>query len=165
MNKLNVFHHDWCSWRSISGVKENVKTFLRGFKFAYQRVTRGFCDLDWWDLDHYYLELLHSTLKHFAENTISYPMDCTSEEWPEKVKTLSDKFAYLLQDNDEENEYAAGYMEYLENIHFLDDTKTRNQYENFQEYCERDIAISKKKQDLLTQALKDLAQLMPDLWD
>ena len=53
MNKLNVFNTQWCPWKYPNNWIRNARLFFRQFKWAYQRMTRGFCDFDTWDLDSY----------------------------------------------------------------------------------------------------------------
>lgn len=158
MNKLNVFygvHYPWCS---IWGIRRNIKSFFKSFKFAYQRITRGFCDADWWDMDSFYLSLISSSLKHFAENTISHPYEFSETEWKEKLLDLAQRIKYVSLDNDESNEYSAELMGAL----MKDETPSK---ELNDKYWERDREISNNKQEILVKAFEELAQIMPNLWD
>lgn len=51
----------------------NPKQFFRHIKWCYQRITRGFCDYDIWDLRSFYLGLLIDSLKYFKNHTQTYP--------------------------------------------------------------------------------------------
>ena len=108
------------SWKYPACWFRNIKTFCRGFKYAYQRIVRGFSDYDCFDLDTYYLRNMSATLRHLADTSMGYPINYTPESWAEKLHSMADKMDYILKDNDDDNEYAEGYMEYLENIHFDD---------------------------------------------
>ena len=61
-------------------------------KWSYQRVARGFCDWDAWDLDHFYLELIIESLKHFKKCTHTYPgreeYGKTSEDWDRYLEAI-----------------------------------------------------------------------------
>lgn len=46
---------------------------IKSIKWAWQRITKGYCDKDLWDLEDYFLVLFHNTLKEFADNTSSFP--------------------------------------------------------------------------------------------
>ena len=56
---LNILKFGYGTPRHII---HNFCQFLRNIKFAYQRVTRGYCDADVWDLDQYLSALLYKTL-------------------------------------------------------------------------------------------------------
>lgn len=103
MNKLNVFNTQWCPWKYPSNWIRNARLFFRQFKWAYQRMTRGFCDFDTWDLDNYYLELFYQTLNHLAENTHGWPSDekfPNFEDWQNYLKELADYFYRANDVND-----------------------------------------------------------------
>lgn len=163
MNKLNVFNNGYYYWRNIRGWWNNLRHVIRGFKYAYQRAIRGFSDYDCFDLDTYYLNLIKDTLRHLARNTHGYPLNYTEESWNQKLNDLADRIEYILKDNDEDNEYAAKYMEYLDSIHY--DIQTRSQYENYKEYYERDKVLSMGKYDMTKKVFIELGEILPDLWD
>lgn len=103
MNKLNVFNTQWCPWKYPSNWIRNARLFFRQFKWAYQRMTRGFCDFDTWDLDNYYLELFYQTLNHLAENTHGWPSSekfPNFEDWQNYLKELADYFYRANDTND-----------------------------------------------------------------
>ena len=47
--------------------------WCRAIKYGWQRATRGFSDLDCWDLHNFYLEVLEMSLKHLAECNVGCP--------------------------------------------------------------------------------------------
>lgn len=109
MNKLNVFNTQWCPWKYPSNWIRNARLFFRQFKWAYQRITRGFCDFDTWDLDNYYLELFYQTLNHLAENTHGWPSNekfPNFEDWQNYLKELADYF-YRADDTNDFYEHPA----------------------------------------------------------
>ena len=67
-NYLNVN-----GWR-LSG-KDAKK---RRAKFRRQRITRGFSDWDWWDLDYFLCNLLAKSLRHYATHTIGWSTSLAS---------------------------------------------------------------------------------------
>ena len=83
-NYLNVN-----GWR-LSG-KDAKK---RRAKFRRQRITRGFSDWDWWDLDYFLCNLLAKSLRHYATHTIGWSMNLAStfEEYQERILHLADMF-------------------------------------------------------------------------
>lgn len=66
----------------------------RRAKFRKQRITRGFSDWDWWDLDYFLCNLLSSALRHYAKNTIGWSEGLASsyEEYQERILHLADMF-------------------------------------------------------------------------
>lgn len=108
MNKLNVFY-------ILTQRCNKFKYFFRGFKYAYQRATRGYCDMDTWDLDIYYLNLFKNSLSAFTDltngwNDTKYE---TFDEYVTDIKSQIDKIDYVLSDVYEENEYWEEYSEIL----------------------------------------------------
>ena len=92
-NYLNVNHF------RISG--KDAKR--RRAKWKRQRISRGFSDWDWWDLDYFYLNLFVSSLRHYAKNTIGFSpaIAPTYEEYQARILRLADMFEELA--NWEEN--------------------------------------------------------------
>ena len=59
----------------------------RRAKFRRQRITRGFSDWDWWDLDYFLCNLLAKSLRHYATHTIGWSesLASTFEEYQERI--------------------------------------------------------------------------------
>lgn len=72
-------------------------------KWKRQRISRGFSDYDWWNLDYFYLNLLVSSLRHYAKNTMGYSdaLVPTYEGYRARILRLADMFEELA--NWEEN--------------------------------------------------------------
>ena len=69
----------------------------RRAKFRKQRITRGFSDWDWWDLDYFLCNLLAKSLRHYATHTVGYSpaVAPTFEEYQERILRLADMFEKL----------------------------------------------------------------------
>ena len=69
----------------------------RRAKWKRQRISRGFSDWDWWDLDYFYLNLFVSSLRHYAKNTIGFSpsLASTYEEYQARILRLADMFEEL----------------------------------------------------------------------
>lgn len=163
MNKLNVFNNSYFRWSNPRKWFENIKIFCKSFKWAYQRATRGFADIDWWDLDQFYISLITDSLNHFARNTVSYDPKYTPEEYKDKIVALASKFKYIETDSDDLNPYYEGYTKHLEGKKLFDEQN--NLYPNFQNYIHMENEIEKKKQEIRKEAFKELAEILPTLWD
>ena len=76
----SVFHFPY-SWKRIYGITGNLKQIPRMFKWAYQRVMRGYADCDVWDFDSFLINIIPAALRQLAEG-YSYPHEFNSpEEW------------------------------------------------------------------------------------
>lgn len=103
MNKLNVFNNPYYKWYYPSGWIKNARMFFRSFKYAYQRITKGYANCDTFDLDSYYLDIFSGTLNHLADNHWGYPGNDefpTDESWTAYLKKLAHKF-YLANESNE----------------------------------------------------------------
>lgn len=99
-NYLNVNH-----WR-LSG--KDAKR--RRAKWKRQRISRGFSDYDWWNLDYFYLNLFVSSLRHYAKHTVGFSESLapTYEEYQARILRLADMFEKLAnweEDNVERRDY------------------------------------------------------------
>lgn len=147
MNKLNIVKMiPVCPWRILSNWPRNFKYIARAFKMAYQRITKGFCDWDRYNLDYYYAALIGDSLKEFAHETCSYPVNMKSEEWTEKLDKLGSQFKAYTMDP----ESAKPFVE---------------KWEKEGDSLESDMDIDLKLQNLMVESLKELAEIYGDLWD
>lgn len=64
-------------------------------KWMRQRVTRGFADVDIWNMDMYLLDLLPAMLKQHADNTHGWPQSeqfPEFEDWTNYLHNITNKF-------------------------------------------------------------------------
>jgi hypothetical protein len=71
-------------------VKRCIKAPFMELKYAYQRVTRGFSDRDWWSLDNHIAEILSKALPKYVKDghgvsTIYYE---EGESWDTEIEVL-----------------------------------------------------------------------------
>ena len=109
----------------------------RRAKWKRQRISRGFSDWDWWDLDYFYLNLFVSSLRHYAKSTIGYsPSIAPSfEEYQQRILRLADMFEELA-----------------------DWEKTNADRRDFEQEF-------KEKEELTKKAFAELAEVFWSLWD
>ena len=105
MNELNVFKNPYYKWRYPSCWIKNIRMFFRSFKYAYQRITKGYANCDVWDLDSYYLTLMHDTLNYLAEHHCGYPGDKEFPEDEDWTKYLKDMAQFFYQAKESNNYY------------------------------------------------------------
>ena len=111
MNVLNVFNQSYSPWKYPSNWIRNGRLFFRQFKWAFQRVTRGFCDTDVWDLDSHLTEYLAQTIEYLAKTSISYPGTKefpTPESWTNYLMEIVNKLKYAV--SDVPNEYEEAWL-------------------------------------------------------
>lgn len=99
----NVFKYGYVPWRNIRNWPDNVKMFFKHFKWAYQRATKGFCDMDIWNLDSSILDYLAGTIEQLADIASGYPGDTrfpTPESWDEFLRSMANDFYRANEHND-----------------------------------------------------------------
>lgn len=109
----------------------------RRAKFRRQRITRGFSDWDWWDLDYFLCNLLAKSLRHFATHTIGHSpaVAPTFEEYQQRILRLADMFEKMTN--------------------WEADNADRRDYEQ----------ESKELDELTKKAFAELAEVFWSLWD
>ena len=169
MNNLNVFKTCWSPWKYPSNWIRNARVFFRQFKWAYQRVTRGFCDYDYWDLDTYLSELLAQSIKMLADKTHGYPGTeefPTYESWQQYLYKIVDLLRYSLND-DMPNEFEEAWRKTWEDKDILDviNHPTPEDKEITHKYLDKEYEnelLQKKAQD---EALDMIKHVYNSLWD
>lgn len=136
---------------------------FKNVKFAWQRATRGYCDLDWWDMDNWLLSVLPSMLKTIADKTISYPApfdykneddDKYYKDWVNFLKQLAADIEWCREDNiDKENEY---YEAFHNDIH-NDEIREK--------YIQRCTELDNMRKEKIKTAFAALAEHIWELWD
>jgi hypothetical protein len=122
-DNLNVFKHDWLYWRYPRNWGKNIVDFFRRIKWAWQRATRGYCDLDVWNFDVYHTNLIIAALSNLAENHMGYAVylkDGTKikddEEWTQYLLKIEDHFKKAQEYDDYyEEPFNASLLEELSN--------------------------------------------------
>ena len=63
-------------------------------KAKKQRIERGYCDGDLWNMDQWFLEVIPPMLRQLAEDDLGFPEPefGTKEEWKDWLTTLADHF-------------------------------------------------------------------------
>lgn len=90
MSNLSVFKMvDW-NWKRPKNNFRNIKKIV---KYSWQRITKGYCNYDLYDIDWYLIWLLPSMLENFAEKTNSYPAEFDNiDTWKENIRHIADRF-------------------------------------------------------------------------
>ena len=96
MNNLNILRYGY-----TKDIISNIKQFFRNIRYAYQRITKGYCDADLWNLDGYYSEFFYCTLNELADISHGWPQSekfPRYEDWQKYIREMANHFRNC-QDN------------------------------------------------------------------
>lgn len=74
-----------------------VSRLVRKVRWARQRVTRGYSDLDSWNLNSFLSEVIASVTKDMRENGHGYPYSLTVDEWNQILTKIEAGFRAASQ--------------------------------------------------------------------
>lgn len=148
------------------------KTFFKdviwNVKNMQQRMNYGFSASDVFDFNDWFLTVIPNALRYLSENRLAYPgrepYD-TEEKWENHLNYLADEIE-ACKDNSKEyvNQYQKEFDDWMK-------TNPNEREETFQDkiikrkYMDREIEITSQKAQRLKNALSQLADDMPFLWD
>ena len=169
MNELNVFNNIWSPWKYPSNWIRNTRMFFRQFKWAYQRITRGYSDPDYWDMDVHLSKLIAQMLRKLAQDGMGYP---GNEEFPtyESWANHLNEIASLLEYSNSElpNEYEEAWLNTWDEKDFLktiNEEQSPEDKEITQKYLDKEVDNDKLKEAATQKALKMIAHIFRNLWD
>ena len=168
MNDLNVFNQTYCPWRYPSNWRGNIRLFFRQFKWAWQRVTKGYCDADTYDLDDHLVRYLAQTIQHLADNTHGYPGTDefpTYEHWKSYLYKIVGLLNYSLDElyNPYEYEWEQSWKDkdFLETIN----NPTPEEKEISDKFHAVEWDNETKKREARDEALQMILHVIDSLWD
>ena len=172
INNRNVFKFYPHNWKRPSNWWGNIKDFFRSFKFAYQRITKGYCDYDLFSISDWFLEVFPDMIKEFRENTIGYPYDMTEEQWMKYLKEMESHFLNAYVDYEDSSpeakkEYDELYGEFstLERFKNSIEHKDKDREKKVKAYYEKVKEHDKYKQEELKKGMDMFQKRFWDLWD
>ena len=68
-----------------------LRLFLRNIKYSQQRITKGYCDKDVWDIDYWFLNLIPDMLQEFKDTQTGYPGILEKEYVDENGNSCNDE--------------------------------------------------------------------------
>lgn len=146
---LNIFEKAPYRWWQIWKI---TKFYFGTLKCAWQRVTKGYCYRDIYELNEFYLELISASLKELSKTTHGYPLDFEDmETWQDYLKEMADRFLAAST-----------------NIQYM--TQRVLNHENFsedkaQELIKAVMNDNKYREEHLDKALYMFKERFYDLWD
>jgi hypothetical protein len=179
-NNVLLYWKNLYNWKNPLNWWRLPGYWCRAIKYAYQRATKGFSDLDCWDLSHFYLDVLSGSLKHFTKNLTGCPTDFYDpskpgdEGWKWRVMLLN-----VAEHFDEAHEDRCSWKnpyedEYLEDFHMnfektpdgyykLNEEKADEElYEKYSDFEKRKTAWRNSE---LKIGLDMLKEVFWNLWD
>lgn len=168
-NRLNVFRFNCHDWKRPRNWIPNCKQFFRNCKYAYQRVTKGYCEYDLWDLDRFYSELFVNSIHDFKQNLHGAPVEFfdgekdSNQPWIDYLTEMENHFYNSIEDNEVYiNEYDCildeGLFQNIEN----EDPKKKELKEK---WIQREYEIWDLRKKELNAGLTMLKEVFGDLWD
>ena len=151
-------------WNVLHPIKY-IKAVCRGFRAAWQRATKGFCDYDLWDLDSWLLQVLPDALDAFVKDNPSYPawgeMD-TFEKWQNFLKNIASDLRDCADiDGNSHNEY---YEEYIKKFDDPNWNINSPSTELDKKYFARCKEIAEEQQIKMENAFARLAKWLHAIW-
>ena len=170
MNDLNVFNNNFLPWCYPANWIKNIRVFFRQFKWAYQRITRGYSDIDWYDMDTHLTMLISQMLRTMADEGMGYPGNeefPTYDSWKDYLYKIIYYLNYSIQDS-MPNEYEDAWLKTWENRpinEWLNKEQSPEDKEVTNKYLDKELENDNKKYAAAQKALKMLAHVWGNLWD
>ena len=128
----------------------------------YDRITKGYCESDLFDLDEHLLDLLSAMIRDLRDSLHSYPDEYGSEGWKDYLTEMANHFEMAHAWFDEEPDIYKN--EYTEEFRKM--TRMNPKFPDIREkYLNREREIQKTKDEELKQGLEMLRKEFHHLWD
>ena len=160
MSEISVFKYGRLSWRRPI---ESIKLIFRRLKWGYQRIVRGYCDYDIWEMDYFLGTLLSDMCFNFADNASGWPDSKfeTYEDWVEYLQEMGRCFRFT-----KEEVYPTPALDkWADSISPYDNEWINREDELTQAMREEDKRISSERESYKDKALKMLDYVWFNLWD
>lgn len=158
MSWLNVFDKAWYNFSWFH--PKNLRYLKSNLECAKQRITKGWCYRDWFNLDGWFVTVFPELLEDFAKNHHGLPNKDYSKNPPELIHWYKGNFT-----KEEEDKYDAAYKNYLlelaqhlrnAGVEWEDnELKDKYSYLEYNDYCQKE----------LEKGLDMLKQCFFELWD
>ena len=160
-----------------------LKDFILSVKWSYQRATRGYADIDWFELYDWMISVLSSMFDEYAEYHCGYPGEqagFTDEQWTAYLRDIATHMRNASEDQQiQKNEYeadfdriskerSAGVRRYTDDKGFIVHEfppATDKQKETIEKYFARLKEIDDWRLSEAQTALKMIGDQFFSLWD
>ena len=92
-NKTDFWHERRSPWK-IPGL------VLRNIKYSFQRITKGYCDKDLWNIDYWFMNLMPDMLQQFKDTKHGSP-SCLEKEYADEHGNFSKNSTTMVQTYEE----------------------------------------------------------------
>ena len=171
-NGRNVFTLYPYSWKYPSCWLRNIESFFRGFKYTYQRATKGYCDYDLFSISDWFLEVFPNMLKEFADETYSHPYDMDEKEWGKYLVEMREHFLNACKEYENSSpearkEFDELYKDFSAAEYFKNPElyNTKERKEKIKEYYKKVKEYDNYKQEELKKGMDMFQKRFWDLWD
>ena len=79
--------------------------FIGKIKSIWERITKGYCYEDVWNLKDFYLEIFIHSLRDLAENHNNYPSDMTPDSWSTYLNEMANHFEHSKEELNNSNSF------------------------------------------------------------
>lgn len=162
-------------WTTPKNWYNNIRWFFKSFKYAYQRIRRGYSDYDLLDIGDYITGLVAQSLEDFIYIVQGYPIDyekynisADSDEgwdrWKNEISACSVRFFLSLGCLEDFNYYipeVPGALEFINN-QVKHTGATEEQVRAWHDEC---IKIAENRQKASREAMEWLTQHIMELWN
>ena len=155
---------------------------VKNLKWRIQRFKRGYADVDVWDIDCWFMNIIPKMLKQLRDTTHSAPMlidEGANDENRFRIwNGILNKMIYLAKEMNEEtcsykNEYEEEFFKYIESRDLSSDENGRLPLEIQHElknriserYCEQEKTIARYREICKNRFFKLFSKYFYDLWD
>ena len=149
-------------WR-IEKLYYDTKLKIRRF---FTRGIKGYDKSDLWDIDSWFIEIMPRMLREFKAQNNGHPCELTMEDW----NNILDRMIYCFEEADDvkcsqQNEWEDTFeidsiMDYNDNSFHL----IAHPQENWEKWTERDLEISKYREERLNEGLELFKKYFRELW-
>ena len=164
-NNRNVFKLYPHNWKRPSNWSDNMKDFFRGFKYTYQRATKGYCDYDLFSISDWFLEMFPNMLKEFSDGTYSYPWDMEEKEWRKYLVEMREHFLNACKEYEDSSPEARKEYDELYKDFPLELYNTKEREEKVKKYYKKVKEYDDYKQEELKKGMDMFQKRFWDLWD
>ena len=153
------------SWKYPSCWLRNIESFFRGFKYTYQRATKGYCDYDLFSISDWFLEVFPNILKEFSDETYSYPYDMEEKEWGKYLVKMREHFLNACKEYEDSSPEARKEYDELYKDFPLELYNTKEREEKVKKYYKKVKEYDNYKQEELKKGMDMFQKRFWDLWD
>jgi len=146
---------------------------------GWRRMTRGYCGMDKWNFDNWFLEIVPNMLDDLADNACGYPGNDefpTPESWSTFLHNLANDLRLCTEEAaDKMNEYYEDYLHSFESDRLTEEDEDGNLRVNLRhtpegeeiakKYFARCKEIEAEQEAIREEAFARLGRVLPLIWD